>query len=121
MDGARSSPVQVRSDEDPKVIGKGESGGHKGSPSKSGSSSQRRRKGITSSVLQDNSNASLRTQAFEIPSNVKKSVLPISSVNQNTHSLPDLNVGEALISANRFNEQQQVQLRAQILVYGSLT
>ena len=120
MNVTQSSPVQVGSDEAPKSTGKGEFGGYKGSPSRSGASSQKRRKGITCSVLQASNSASLGTPGFQVPPNVKKSMLSTSSSKQKTHSLPDLNVGEAVISAHRFTEQQQVQLRAQILVYGSL-
>ena len=111
------------SDEERRSTGKGGSGSLKGSPPRSGSSnnsSQRRRKGTSSSILQDSNSPALGTQGFQVSPNVKKAVSSGSSSKQKQHSLPDLNVGEAVISACRFNEQQQVQLRAQILVYGSL-
>ena len=111
------------SDEERKSTGKGGSGSLKVSPPRSGSSnnsSQRKRKGTSSSILQDSNSPAQGAQGFQVSPHVKKTASSGSSSKQKQHSLPDLNVSEAVVLAYRFNEQQQVQLRAQILVYGSL-
>lgn len=139
-DSARASPLQGRSDQKQKDAGKEGLGRRKStpknaaqkkgtepveiilSPQKSVSkSASGRKKGVPPPIVQDVMVSPVAKDGFQTPANISKTVL---AVNARQQPLPDVNGSEIavpmVLPVQPFSEPQQVQLRAQILVYGSL-
>lgn len=139
-DSARASPLQGRSDQEQKDAGKEGLGRRKStpknaaqkkgtelaemisSPQKSVSkSASGRKKGVSLPMVQDVMVSPVAKDGFQTPATINKTVF---AVNARQPVVPDVNGSEVavplVLPVQPFSEPQQVQLRAQILVYGSL-